>query len=116
MNILTEDDMKALIEGCAAGADEVAVDLGSSCGPLTRRVLELADRVLLVADGSAVCRAKLDQFRTQHNLYPAIAGKLTVAANRGARNAAAQGEQTLSLPRVDSADPAEVCRILAAYL
>lgn len=116
MNILTGADVAALLEGCAAGADELAVDLGSACGPLTRRVLELADRVLLVADGSAVCQSKCGQFREQHDLYAAIAGKLTVAANRGARNAAAPGEQAVTLPRVDSGDPVTVYRTLAAYI
>ncbi len=116
MNLLTQADVTTLIEGCAAHADEVIVDLGSACGPLTRRVLELADRVLLAVDGSTVCQSKYGQFRTQHDLYAAIAGKLTVAANRGARNAAAPGEQCVSLPKVDSADPVTVCRTLAAYI
>lgn len=116
MNILTEEDITALVEGCAAGADELVVDLGSLCTRPVRRALELADQVFLVADSSAVCRAKCDQFRTQHNVYDAIAGKLTVVANRGARNVAAQGETALSLPKVDADDPVVVYKTLSGYL
>ncbi len=116
INILTETDVTTLLEGCAANADELVVDLGSACGALTRRVLDMADRVLLVADSSPVCQAKCDQFRTQHNVYSSIVGKLTVAANRGARNVTAPGEQALSLPKVESDDPAAVYRTLAAYM
>lgn len=116
INILTESDITALLEGCAANADELVVDLGSHCAGQTRRVLELADQVLLVADSSAVCRAKCDQFRSQHNVYASIADKLTVVANRGARNVAAQGEQVLSLPKVDSDDPTVVYKTLSGYM
>ena len=116
INILTEADIAALLEGCAANADELIVDLGSACGKQTQRALELADQVLLVADSSAVCRAKCDQFRSQHNIYESIADKLTVAANLGARNVAAQGEKALSLPRVDSDDPIAVYQTLADYM
>lgn len=116
INILTESDITALLEGCAANADELVVDLGSHCAGQTRRVLELADQVLLVADSSAVCRAKCDQFRSQHNVYAGIADKLTVVANRGARNVAAQGEQVLSLPKVDSDDPTVVYKTLSGYM
>lgn len=116
INILTETDITALLEGCAVNADELVVDLGSVCTGQVRRVLELADQVLLVADSSAVCRAKCDQFRTQHDVYAGIAGKMTVVANRGGRNVAAQGEKVLSLPKVDSDDPVVVYKTLSGYL
>lgn len=116
INILTEADVSALLEGCAASSDELVVDLGSACTALTRRVLDIADQVLLVADSSPVCQSKCGQFRTQHSVYASIAEKLTIAANRGARNAAAPGERVLSLPKVDSDDPVTVYRTLAAYM
>lgn len=116
INILTESDITALLEGCAANADELVVDLGSVCTGQVRQVLEMADQVFLVADSSAVCRAKCDQFRTQHNVYAGIADKLTVVANRGARNVAVQGEKVLSLPKVDADDPAAVYKILSGYM
>ncbi len=116
INILTEDDISALLEGCAVNYDELVVDLGSSSSPLVCRTLELADQVLLVADSSAVCRAKCGQFRTQHSLYADLGGKLTVVANRGARGVAAQGEACVSLPRVETDQPAAVYRTLAQYL
>lgn len=116
MNILTPEDVVRLLEGCAANADEVVVDLGSVCDGRTRKILELADQVWLVGDGSMVCRAKCHQFRTQHDVYGEIAPKLTVVANRGARNVALPEERELSLPKVNADDPAAVYRALAEYI
>ena len=109
----TPEDVARLLEGCAANADEVVVDLGSACDGRTRKILELADQVWLVGDGSMVCRAKCHQFRTQHDVYGEIAPKLTVVANRGARNVALPEERELSLPKVHADDPAAVYRALA---
>lgn len=116
MNILTPEDVARLLEGCAANADEVVVDLGSACDGRTRKILELADQVWLVGDGSMVCRAKCHQFRTQHDVYGQIVSKLTVVANRGARNVALPEERELSLPKVNADDPAAVYRALAEYI
>ena len=116
MNILTPEDVVRLLEGCAANADEVVVDLGSACDGRTRKILDLADQVWLVGDGSMVCRAKCHQFRTQHDVYGEIAPKLTVVANRGARNVALPEERELSLPKVNADDPAAVYRALAEYI
>lgn len=116
INILTEDDITALLEGCAANYDELVVDLGSYSGGTVRRALEMADQVLLVSDSSPVCRAKCDQFRTQHNLYAELREKLVVVANRGARGVAVQDEQCVSLPKVETDQAAAVYKTLAQYL
>lgn len=116
INILTEDDIGALLEGCAVNYDELVVDLGSYSSRPVCRALALADQVFLVADSSAVCRAKCDQFRTQHSLYSDLGEKLTVIANRGARGVAAQGETCISLPRVETDQAAAVYKTLAQYL
>ena len=107
MNILTPEDTARLLEGCAAAADEVVVDLGSACDGRTCKILELADQV---------CRAKCHQFRTQHDVYGQIVSKLTVVANRGARNVALPEERELNLPKVNADDPAAVYRALAEYI
>lgn len=116
INILTEDDITVLLEGCAVNYDELVVDLGSHSSGTVRRVLEAADQVFLVSDSSSVCRAKCDQFRTQHNLYAELREKLVVVANRGARGVAVQDEQCISLPRVETDQAAAVYKTLAQYL
>ena len=116
LNVLTSAELNGLLAGCASVADELVVDLGSSCSPAAVQVLDTADSVLLVADSSAVCASKCEQFRTQHNVYDRISEKLTVVANCGARNVAKESEKLLSLPKVDSTDPAVVYKTLSGYM
>lgn len=82
IEILTPDDVTALLQGASAGVEELVVDLGSGCDRKTRRILELAAQVLLVTDGSQAARIKCGQFRAQHDLYALLADRLTVVANR----------------------------------
>lgn len=114
--VLTETDMEELLSSCAVGTDEVIVDLGSSYSRSLRQALLLADQVLLVLDGTAVSRAKCEQFRTQHNLYAEIRDKITVVANRGAGNVAVEGETILTLPRVETDDPVSTYKTLSGYI
>lgn len=114
IEILTAEDVTALLAGAASGVEELVVDLGSGCDQRTRRVLETAEQVLLVSDGSPAARVKCDQFRTQHDLYASLRERLTVVANRGARGAAAEGERQVSLPLVQSDDPVVVYKTLSA--
>lgn len=116
INILTEADIVNLLEGSTANADELVVDLGSVYNNRVRKVLSMADSVLLVSDGSVVSKEKCSQFRTQHDMYTNIADKLVMVANRGARNVAIQGEETVNLPKVDSDDPVTVYKTLSAYI
>ena len=114
IEILTPDDVTALLQGASAGVEELVVDLGSSCDRKTRRILELAAQVLLVTDGTQASRVKCGQFRAQHDLYALLADRLTVVANRGARGTAQAGERTVSLPLVQSDDPVVVYKTLSA--
>lgn len=116
INILTSADIVTLLQGCATNADELVVDLGSVCNDQVRQVLTMADRVLLVVDGSAVSREKYRQFSSQHDVYAGIADKTVVVANKGARNVGGQGKKAINLPRVDSDDPVVVYKTLSAYM
>lgn len=116
MNILTDSDIAALLDGCSASADDLVIDLGNQCTKQVQQVLEAANQVLLVTDSSAVCRSKCDQFRKQHNIYTELSDKLIVVANRGARNVAAEGETVLYLPKVNSEDPAVVYQTLSGHI
>ena len=114
IEILTVEDVTALVRGAASGVEELVVDLGSTCDQKVRKILELADKVLLVVDDSPSSQIKCSQFRQQHNLYTQLADKLTVVVNRGGRHEAAPGENVISLPRVQSNDPVVVYKTLSA--
>lgn len=114
IEILTPEDVLALVQGAAGGVDELVIDLGSSCDQKVSKVLELADKILLVMDSSRSSRIKFDQFRCQHNLYSQLADRLTVVVNRGGRYEAGTGEQVISLPQVQSNDPVVVYKTLSS--
>lgn len=114
--ILGEEDVAELLESCAEGADEVIVDLGSYYSKPVRKALLLADQVFLVMNGTPVCHAKCEQFRTQHSLYAEIQEKITVVANLGARIAIAEGETVLRLPNVETDDSVSIFRTLSGYI
>jgi len=114
ISLLTGEDVVRLAEAAAAGADEMVADLGAGYDQKTAALLELADVVLLVADGSAVCRMKLEQFQTQHELYGKIRGKSVLVANRGGRYDASLAASQVTLPQVKSGDPVVVYKTLSA--
>lgn len=114
MNILTAQDLARVVDACGQGVDEVVVDLPSLCDQRTRELLERADCVLAVLDGSRVGWSKWKQFREQNNVYGQLLPKLTVVANKGSRPEEGQGERTLPLPLVKSDDPAAVYKTLSA--
>ena len=110
IEILTVEDIRLLVEGSAGGADELVVDLSSQCDEKARKVLEMADVVLVVVDASSTAQVKWEQFRTQHNVYHEISGKSRLVANRGGRIQDAR----ISLPYVQSNDPVVVYKTLSA--
>lgn len=110
MNILTPEDLAALVGGSGACADELVIDLPSVCDEKVQRLLELADCVLVVADQTPTARAKLEQFLTQHSVYRDIAEKTKLVSNKGARIDGAQ----VQLPLVQSGDPIVVYKTLSA--
>jgi len=112
MNILSIEDIEELISACAAETQELVIDLPSSCDSRVKKVFELADTVLLVSDPSAVSRAKLGQFVTQHDVFGKIQPKIVLANNKGAVADLDIGK-SIRLPFVHSADPVSVFRALS---
>lgn len=113
INVLTASDIERLIMNCAHGVDELVVDLGSVYDGSVRRALEIADEVMLVADASAASRKKLEQFKTQHDLYEQIRSKLTLVANRNAKIDGVDAARMVLLPLVRSDDPVVVYKTLS---
>lgn len=114
INILTKDDIEQLITGCARSADELVIDLGSTYDAKTRHILELADCVMVVLDATAGCRAKWQQFAAQHDTFELIKDKTTLVLNRGAAADGSPVAKTVSLPIVQSTDPAIVFKTLSS--
>jgi len=114
LSILTLDDVKTLIEGCAAGVDELVVDMGSDCSQINRFLMEQSDSVMLVSDNSQACLTKCGQFCTQSTTYQRIAEKLTVVSNKGGHKTPVQGVKAINLPLVQSSDPIVVYKTLSA--
>jgi len=116
INILTAENVSALIAACAAASDELIIDLSCVCDERTRRVFESADRVLLVTDPSGTAQLKLSQFVFQNDVFKRIRSKTTLVANR---NAAANGlpvDSAIRLPFIQSANAVTVYKALAGSI
>lgn len=114
ISLLTPEDITRLVDAAAANADELVVDLGSGYDQKTAILLTLADTVLLVVDGSKLCRTKWEQFRTQHELYGKIQEKTILVANKGSRYDSSQAAHLVNLPLVKSDDPVVIYKTLSA--
>ena len=113
MNILTPDNVETIVNACAAEADALVVDLPSQCDDRVKRVLGLADAVLLVCDPSSTSQAKLAQFVGQHNVFGQIEHKTVLINNKGAKAANERFSRTIHLPLVNSVDPVSIYKTLS---
>lgn len=113
INELTEEDFALLTENCAEGSDEVVVDLSSDWNGKIKKMLELADRILLVMDASNASQPKWEQFKTQNNIYQEICSKSILVMNRAGRMEHTEEMKTVALPCVQSKDPVVVYKTLS---
>ena len=113
IQILTEEDLTVLVYAGASGVDELVVDLGSTYDHRVRTLLELADEVLLVSDSSRTSQVKMEQFRTQHDLFGRIEKKTVLVMNRRSGGQKVPGERAVVLPQVQSEDPVVIYKILS---
>lgn len=113
INKLTKDDMVYLTNTCVRAGDIVVVDLPSICDRRVQAILELADTVLLVMDGSKTAFAKLDIFVSQQIVFETIKHKVRLVANRGANLVDTRFDNIISLPIVHSDDPVSVYKTLS---
>ena len=114
INILTCDDLRKLINGCAKGIDELVVDLSSICDERTRKLFDFANQILVVLDGTRTSSAKWVQFQTQNNVYEQIRSKIKLIANKGAKLDGSSVNGLVSLPFVQTSDPVTVYKTLSA--
>lgn len=84
INVLTEEDVKTIINACATDVDELIIDLPSQCDKKVQQAFELANTVFLVSDQSSTSEAKLKQFINQHSVAQKIQEKSVLVNNKGA--------------------------------
>jgi len=113
--ILSEENIIELVTSCARITDELIIDLSSICDKNTRRVFELADRVLLVTEPSVTAQAKLSQFTSQNTVFEGIREKTTLVANKGATANDLDIERVLSLPYIQTTDASVVYKTLKGF-
>ena len=116
LNILSTDNVAALIRACAGVTDELIVDLSCSCDERTRQVFLLADRVLLLADQTRTAQTKLSQFMSQHDVFDLIKNKTVFIANKGTAAGTPPAGTAISLPLVQSSDHVQVYKTLSASM
>ena len=116
INILTAKNIEDLIITCGALADELIIDLSLPCDSRTTKVFELANKVLLVTDGTATAKAKLSQFVYQNNVFGSITEKITVIANKGTEMDDKTMHSVNSLPHVSVSSETQLYKELAAHL
>jgi len=113
MNILSAENVSMLVTGCAGVTDELVIDLSCVCDERTRRVFELADRILIVIDQTCTARTKLSQFKSQHNMFGRIKAKTVLVANKGATVGEPLVDTVVRLPHVQSTNETAIYKTLS---
>ena len=113
MNILSAEDVAALITACSGTADELVIDMSSQCDERTRKTFDLADRILLVTDSSCTTQIKYAQFTSQNNVFKQIRSKAALVMNKGAAVGDSPVEAVIRLPLVQSSDANTVYKTLS---
>ena len=115
VNILSAENIEELILSSGSLTEELIIDISLPCDGRTKKVFELAGRVLLVTDKSATAKAKLSQFITQNNVFDSIREKTTLIANKGALAEEESTQSVNSLPQVAVASESRVYKELSRY-
>ena len=115
MNILSAENVAALIEACAGVTEELVIDMSCVCDERARQIFGFADLILLVTDTTATAQIKLSQFTTQHHIFEHIKDKTILVANKGAAVSEQLTDTIISLPFVQSADVSAVYSALSGY-
>ena len=113
INELRVEDMTGIVNICSRASDVVVVDLPCVCDWRTQAVLDMADTILLVSDGSRTTAAKLNVFISQHSVFENIKSKILLVLNKGAKQADPVFEKAISLPDVQTRDPVIIFKTLS---
>ncbi|MCL2249079.1 MAG: hypothetical protein FWC13_07385 [Oscillospiraceae bacterium] len=116
INILSEENIEELVHCCAALADELIVDISLPCDFRTKKVFEMAKKVLLVTDKSETAKTKLSQFINQNNVFENMREKVNLIANKGAAADELQIDSVNSLPQIFAISEAQIYKELANHI
>jgi len=113
MCILSNENIHDLVRTCTELSDELVIDLSCIYDTRTKKVFEIADKVLIVTDQSASAEVKLEQFVSQNNVYENIKEKVSFVANKGAVINETLSASTASFPLIESFEDSMVYRMLS---
>jgi septum formation inhibitor-activating ATPase MinD len=116
MNILTVENISALLRACSGLAQELVIDMSCVCDERSRLIFGLADRILLVLNRTSAAKVKMEQFMNRHTIFSEIKEKICVIANKGAILGALPVREIISLPIVESMDETRVYKVLSSSL
>ena len=113
MYVLSTENIKELISACAQLSDELVIDLSCACDFRTRQVFELADKILLVTDSTHSSTSKLNQFKTQNNVFESNREKIELIANKCSAAHESGIDSTKSIPLITSNNATEIYMTLS---
>jgi len=113
INELTIDDIDLLSDVCARDCDFLVIDLPSLCDKRTKSVLDLANLILVVSDGTKTSQAKLNIFCSQHNVFEDNKHKMRLVNNKAGGGTDTRFEATITLPKVQTDDPVSIYKTLS---
>ena len=116
MNILSVENISALITACSELTDELIIDMSCLCDERARHTFEVADRILLVSDGTNTAQVKLEHFMNRHNIFSQIKDKIYPVANKGAKLVEVFPNELISLPFIESGDERRIYKVLSSTL
>jgi Mrp family chromosome partitioning ATPase len=114
INILSQEDIIALLDACSGTVDELVIDLPCLCDQRIRQIFECAHRVMLVSDTTKTAQTKLRQFIQQHNVFEHLRNKAVLIANKGAMISEPLINAVISLPLVPASEEHTVYKTLSA--
>jgi len=114
MNVLSGENITALLRACAGMTDELVVDLTCICDERTVRVFDAADRIFLVTDMTSTAQIKMTQFMSQHRVFESIREKVVYVENKCSAPGRASMEPAIRLPHLRASDLSMVHKRLSA--
>jgi len=113
INELTDEDINTLISVCVLDCDFLIIDLPSICDKRTKSILDSANVILIVSDGSKVAEAKINIFCSQHNIFEDNKHKMHLVLNKAGRSTESRFETIITLPMVQTDDPVSIYKTLS---
>ncbi|MDR2571956.1 MAG: hypothetical protein LBD23_16890 [Oscillospiraceae bacterium] len=111
--ILSPENILDLINSCAGLSDELIIDLSCTCDARTKKVFEIAEKILIVTESSVSADVKLSQFVSQNDVFDSIKEKVTLVANKGAVINNPPIDSVIFLPLVQSENVKDVYRTVS---